>query len=862
MASRFLLGALSALPLTHAHMQMSNPSPFRDPHANRPNEPKDYNILNPLHADGSDFACKGYHLNTPWTTTATYEAGGTYKMQLTGSATHGGGSCQLSMSFDEGKEFRVIKSIEGGCPEKKEYSFTVPPELAKGGRKRGLFAWTWFNKIGNREMYMNCAPVEIVPKDNDKRDDLSEHVEARDVQKTNAAAQASLSSYPPLFVANLKSVNDCVTKETQDVVFDTPGKSVDFADGVNRSGKPSFGASQCTGKGGKNAGSSSPSSPQGQWQPTTPSNTGSPSNCNDGQYHEECHGGPSSQKVLSGSTASASASAKPAQQAQAQQSSDQQQVQDVKTGKKPSPKVEQELDAYLKNLYGGSRPSKRDACSSTKPPTGGCSSPGRWMRKGECTWSCERQGKTISTPTKSATSQSKESKEVASNLKTLGADMSAMVQLILAKRSTTSTGAKDVDANLARLNTDITRLVEVYVKGATTSKQTEANLKAFQTSLNTLVQGITPRKTSRLVKRQDALIVAPPAPSSFDLFLAYLARLQTTVIECIRNLTTTDSSGSTLLNSTALVNSTFAVIDAAANVQSALKPVQKRRPDVPTKGWFDAADLPADELESDTVFTGMRRLGLDFERLYDSLRPEGSGEDTSDMEFLTIPLGMAKDDSSTHTLQKRQNTGWFDAADLPDDELADDDVFTGMRDLGLDYERLYDSLRPEGDGGDTSDMQFLTVPLGMAKDDAVPHAGLPARKLAPVVAASNSSSNPLQDAADQAAFEAALAKDEMQNEHILTNSTSKPETKPDVDALPPFFLGPGPSAPPGLESVWPATNEGEHVGNLEDMPMVVNDLGPGAEEEVKQFFANLAKEAGASGAEGEKDGRVARRLKA
>lgn len=698
-----------------------------------------------------------------------------------------------------------------------------------------------FNKIGNREMYMNCAPVEIVPKDNDKRDDLSEHIEMRDVQKTNAAAQASLSSYPPLFVANLKSVNDCVTKETQDVVFDTPGKSVDFADGINRSGKPSFGTSQCTGKGGKNAGSSSPSSPQGQWQPTAPSSPGSSSNCNDGQYHEECHGGPSSQKAISGSAASASA--KPAQQAQAQQSNNQQQVQDVKTGDKPSPKVEQELDAYLKKLYGGSRPSKRDACSSTKPPTGGCSSPGRWVRKGECTWSCERQGKTTSTstksaaPTKTASSASKESAEVASNLKTLGADISAMVQLVLAKQSATSAGAKDIDANLARLNTDIARLVKACVKGATTSKQTEANLKSFQTSLKTLVQGMTLRKPSRLVKREDTFTSTPS--SSLDAFLAYLARLQTTVIECIRNLTTTDSLGSPLLNSTVLVNSTLAAIDAAAAIQSTLKPARKRQ----STGWFAAADLPTEDLESDTVFTGMRRLGLDFERLYDSLRPEGDGADTSDLQFLTIPLWMAKDDSRTHAprKRKRQNAGWFDAADLPADELADDAVFTGMRDLGLDYERLYDALRPQGDAGDVSDMQFLTVPLGMAKDEA-----LSAKQLSAKAAASN----PLQDAADRAAFEAALARDEVQNEPLRTNSTSKPEV---VEALLPLVLGPGPAAPPGLEGVWPATNGGEHVGNLEDMPVVVDDLGPGAEEEVKEFFANLAKDAGASDADGEKD---------
>ena len=138
-----LFGALCALPLAHAHMQMINPSPFRDPHGKY--QPMDWDILKPLNADGSNFACKGYHLNTEWHPTATYEPGGTYKMQLGGSATHGGGSCQLSMSFDGGSEFKVIKSIEGGCPEKKEYSFTIPRELGNGLKKTttGLFAWTW-----------------------------------------------------------------------------------------------------------------------------------------------------------------------------------------------------------------------------------------------------------------------------------------------------------------------------------------------------------------------------------------------------------------------------------------------------------------------------------------------------------------------------------------------------------------------------------------------------------------------------------------------------------------------------------------------------------------------------------------------
>ncbi|KAF2829651.1 hypothetical protein CC86DRAFT_435488, partial [Ophiobolus disseminans] len=221
MALLVILSALSALPLTHAHMQMINPSPLRDPYANRPNEPKDWNILVPLHPDGSDFSCKGYQWNTPWTPTATYEAGKTYKMELKGGATHGGGSCQLSLSFDRGVIFRVIKSIEGGCPEQKQYSFTVPHELGTMNAKRttGLLSWTWyvFNRLGNREMYQSCAVVDIIS--------------TRDVAEANAAAQTALSSYPELFVANLAGVNDCVTKETVDVILDSPGADVDFAGG-------------------------------------------------------------------------------------------------------------------------------------------------------------------------------------------------------------------------------------------------------------------------------------------------------------------------------------------------------------------------------------------------------------------------------------------------------------------------------------------------------------------------------------------------------------------------------------------------------------------------------------------------------
>jgi hypothetical protein len=143
MAPLTIIGALSAIPLAFAHMQMSSPSPLRDPHAtDRLNEPKDYDILSPLHADGSNFACKGYHLNTPLTTVATYAAGSKQTLRLKGSATHGGGSCQISLSCNGGEDFNVIKSIIGGCPLSDSYDFTIPADLP--ATKKCLLAWTWY----------------------------------------------------------------------------------------------------------------------------------------------------------------------------------------------------------------------------------------------------------------------------------------------------------------------------------------------------------------------------------------------------------------------------------------------------------------------------------------------------------------------------------------------------------------------------------------------------------------------------------------------------------------------------------------------------------------------------------------------
>lgn len=72
----------------------------------------------------------------------------------------------------------VIHSIEGGCPANVDgnlpadpngdgastFQFSIPDGINPGDY---VLAWTWFNKIGNREMYMNWlvsfVPFLIVP---------------------------------------------------------------------------------------------------------------------------------------------------------------------------------------------------------------------------------------------------------------------------------------------------------------------------------------------------------------------------------------------------------------------------------------------------------------------------------------------------------------------------------------------------------------------------------------------------------------------------------------------------------------------------------------------------------------------------
>jgi hypothetical protein len=194
--------------VANGHMEMKSPPPFRSKFNPNSGTDIDYSMTSPLLASGADYPCKGYQklIGTPeGKSVATWAPGGAYGFTITGGTNHEGGSCQASLSYDKGQTWKVIHSYIGGCPPMGDsnWNFTVPTDAPSGD---ALFGWTWFNKIGNREMYMNCAAVTIGA--GKKR-----------------AASTPFASRPDAFVANVG--NNICTYESTDVVFPQPGNEVD-----------------------------------------------------------------------------------------------------------------------------------------------------------------------------------------------------------------------------------------------------------------------------------------------------------------------------------------------------------------------------------------------------------------------------------------------------------------------------------------------------------------------------------------------------------------------------------------------------------------------------------------------------------
>lgn len=199
-----ILSILAAV--ASAHIVITKPEPFGG-------------MINSPIGQGNEFPCQGKTTGT----VNTMELGSNQPLAFMGSTVHAGGSCQISLTYDEAptkqSSWKVITSYEGGCPARgqtgnltpesatlpvpDQYNFTVPADIPAG---KATLAWTWMNKSGGvREFYMNCAAVELTGSGGD---------------------EAAFSALPDMAVANVPEVNSCTTTEGSDYTFENPGPEV------------------------------------------------------------------------------------------------------------------------------------------------------------------------------------------------------------------------------------------------------------------------------------------------------------------------------------------------------------------------------------------------------------------------------------------------------------------------------------------------------------------------------------------------------------------------------------------------------------------------------------------------------------
>ncbi|KAI5369640.1 hypothetical protein Slin15195_G005150 [Septoria linicola] len=191
-----------------AHMTLKTPVPYGQSTLD----------TSPLKPDKSNYPCKLREGVYDITQQNIIPVGVPQELSFSGSASHGGGTCQLSISLDKeptaSSVFKLIQVFEGGCPTagagndgSDTFSFTVPKGFPNGDF---ALAWVWYNRIGNREVYMNCAPITV----------------------TGGADNNDLfDSLPNQYMINLPP-SECSSVETSDQIIPNPGQYVVKAQGA------------------------------------------------------------------------------------------------------------------------------------------------------------------------------------------------------------------------------------------------------------------------------------------------------------------------------------------------------------------------------------------------------------------------------------------------------------------------------------------------------------------------------------------------------------------------------------------------------------------------------------------------------
>ncbi|KAF2484398.1 hypothetical protein BDY17DRAFT_127626 [Neohortaea acidophila] len=156
--------ALTFVALSNAHLKLMRPVPYGIDTLNK----------SPLQnvapgASGSDFPCKLRKGVYDIVVMNNFTVGKRQELSFIGSVSHGGGTCQLTITKDKEPDatslFKVFQVFEGGCPVNSNgntgthpFTFVLPKGMPNGVM---TFAWIWYNRVGDREIYMNCCPVTV-----------------------------------------------------------------------------------------------------------------------------------------------------------------------------------------------------------------------------------------------------------------------------------------------------------------------------------------------------------------------------------------------------------------------------------------------------------------------------------------------------------------------------------------------------------------------------------------------------------------------------------------------------------------------------------------------------------------------------
>ncbi|KAI8605949.1 hypothetical protein EDD21DRAFT_298842 [Dissophora ornata] len=167
LAFYIFLSISSLISACHAHVGLLRPCARGSPRAGCPppsnGQTIDYDLNSPIgtHDSQDSPICKSTIASA---TRTIVKAGQSIQTSYSVGASHGGGHCQWALSYDSGKTWVVVKTLIRECLKGvgsgQPYSVSVPlPANTPNGK--ATFMWLWNNAIGNRELYSNCADIEI-----------------------------------------------------------------------------------------------------------------------------------------------------------------------------------------------------------------------------------------------------------------------------------------------------------------------------------------------------------------------------------------------------------------------------------------------------------------------------------------------------------------------------------------------------------------------------------------------------------------------------------------------------------------------------------------------------------------------------